>query len=117
MQRRRRTSRPLAAILVPTLGLALVAYFAVHMVQGNKGLIARDQLLTEIAHAEEILDVLQAERGVLEARADGLGPRRLDLDLLDERARVMLNLVHEDEVVLFVDGPLRHDRAVIASHN
>jgi len=104
MSPRRRLSRPIASILIPTIGVALLTYFTAHMIQGNRGLIARDHLLSEISVAEARLDILQAERESLEARANGLGPMGLDLDLLDERARAMLNLVHADDVIIFVNA-------------
>lgn len=81
----------------------MLAYFAVHAIQGDRGLLAKDRLLTEIAAAEATLDDLRGERAGIERLADGLGPRALDLDLLDERARVMLNVARPDEVVLFFD--------------
>lgn len=100
---RRRPHRPLAALLVPTIGTAMLAYFAVHAIQGDRGLLAKERLLTEIAAAETTLAALRSERSEIEHLANGLGPYGLDLDLLDERARAMLNMARPDEVVVFLD--------------
>ena len=96
-----RLKRVLRPALVPAFGACLVGYFAYHAVQGNHGLLARTQLRAELLLAEETLAELQAEREVLEHRAELLGPDRIDPDLLEERVRVMLNYAHPDEVIYF----------------
>ena len=93
--------RKLRPVLWPVLGACLVGYFAFHTVQGNRGLIARSHLQAEVAEAEATLAELRRRRADLELRADLLHPERLDLDMLDERARVMLNLAHPDDIVVY----------------
>jgi cell division protein FtsB len=46
-----------------------------------------------------------AERRVIERRVAALRPDSLDLDMLDERARQVLDLVHEDELVIQLPQP------------
>ncbi len=84
----------------PALAIFLIGYFIFHMVQGNHGLIARDRLLGEVEEGRSALAALRVERERLEAQADRLNPRQLDLDLLDERSRVMLNLAHPNDLVI-----------------
>jgi len=89
--------------LVPQLiGLGLLAYFAFHLVQGERGLRAYAQLGKELeaAWAEEaaLREDLQAAR----ARVDALSVRSLDLDLLEERAQAVLNFAKPDEVVVIL---------------
>ena len=100
MQISRPMRRRLRVFFGPALSVFLIGYFVVHMVEGNHGLIARDRLLSEVEEGRSMLEELRTERLRLEARADRLNPRQLDLDLLDERSRVMLNLAHPDDLVI-----------------
>ena len=88
-------------MLWPVLGACLVGYFAYHTIQGNRGLMARSHLQAEVAQAQSTLADLRSRREALELRADLLHPERLDPDMLDERARLMLNLAHPDDVVIY----------------
>jgi cell division protein FtsB len=98
----RRSLRP---VLAPALGVCLVGYFAYHAVQGERGLIARNHLRTEIAEAESALAELRAQRQRLEHRADLLNPEHLDIDMLEERLREVLGYGRPDELTIYVDPP------------
>lgn len=87
--------------LVPTIGLCLVAYFCFHALQGHRSIFARERLQGELAEAHETLSELQTERQHLESRINLLMPDALDLDLLEEQARSVLNYAHPDDVILF----------------
>jgi cell division protein FtsB len=87
-------------IIGPILGISLVAYFAYHLVQGDRGLIAWLRLTQQIDEARMTLAQLEAERTPLAHRVS-LMRDRLDPDLLDETARGTLNLAGSDEVVIF----------------
>ncbi|MBI3710032.1 MAG: septum formation initiator family protein [Proteobacteria bacterium] len=67
------------------------------------------QLRERIVEAQAQLDEVTAERRALERRVALLRPDNLDPDLLDERARLVLNLARPDEVVIF-DPPLGTSR-------
>jgi cell division protein FtsB len=86
-------------IIGPILGISLVVYFAYHLVQGDRGLIAWLRLTQQIDEARVTLAQLEAERDPLAHRGSLL---RVGLDpvLLDETARGRLNLVGGDEVVI-----------------
>ncbi len=90
-------------VIGPLLGLAAFAYFAYHGIQGDRGLIAYLQLERQIEIAEQRLAELDAERAVWGHRTKLLRRDQLDRDMLDERARAMLNLVGPDEIVVMVD--------------
>jgi cell division protein FtsB len=79
-----------------------VAYFGYHALQGGRGLMAYARLNQEVALAEQVLRLAEAERLRLERRVGLLNPQQLDPDMLDERARETLGLLHPDEVVMFV---------------
>jgi cell division protein FtsB len=87
-------------IIGPILGISLVVYFAYHLVQGDRGLIAWLRLTQQINEAHMTLAQVQADRDPLAHRVS-LMRDRLDPDLLDETARGSLNLVGADEVVIF----------------
>jgi len=86
--------------LVPLMGAALMAYFAYHAVQGDRGLIAWWNLRYEIEKTSAELADVTAERQALEQRVSLLRPGSLDPDMLEERARVMLGAVHPDDLIV-----------------
>ena len=82
------------------IGICVAGYFAYHAVQGDRGIIAWLVLNQQIREARETQGELAAERATLEQRVGLLQPDSLDPDLLEERARVMLNFAHADELVI-----------------
>jgi cell division protein FtsB len=87
-------------IIGPILGISLVVYFAYHLVQGDRGLIAWLRLTQEIHQTQATLADIDAQRQPLAHRVNLLRGQ-IDRDLLDERARATLNLVGANEVVIF----------------
>lgn len=87
-------------IVGPILGISLVVYFAYHLVQGDRGLIAWLRLTQQINEAHATLAGLETERQPLEHRVS-LMRDKIDPDLLDQSARAELNLVGANEVVIF----------------
>lgn len=87
------------------LGCLVVGYFAYHLVEGDRGLLAMRYLNQEIAQTRLDLATIESERGVLDARVALLRPSDLDPDMLDERARVMLNLASPGEIVIQLERP------------
>lgn len=92
--------RGLAAIALPSVLFALSAYFIWHAQQGERGTLAREVRMQEIAAARVTLDEAQRERDRMERRVQGLRGNEVDRDQLDERARALLNLLGRDEVVM-----------------
>lgn len=90
--------------IAPVLGVCVVGYFAYHSIVGDRGLAAWIHLDEQIRTASAQLADLRAEREVLERRVTLLGPLSFDRDLLDERARQVLNFAHRDEVVVLERG-------------
>jgi cell division protein FtsB len=87
-------------IVGPILGISLVVYFAYHLVQGDRGLIAWLRLTQQINEAHATLAMLDAQRLPLDRRVS-LMRDRIDPDLLDQSARAELNLVGANEIVVF----------------
>jgi cell division protein FtsB len=88
-------------VIGPVLGISLVAYFAYHLVQGDRGLMAWVRLEQQVAEANATLASVEAQRATLEHRVNLLRPQHLDPDLLDERARGALDLIGPHETVIF----------------
>ena len=90
-------------VIGPVLGLSAITYFGYHVMHGERGLLAWWQLRERIAATRESLSEIHAERLVLENRVRLLHPESLDPDMLEERARIMLNYGYADEIIT-IDG-------------
>jgi len=91
----------------PLIGLGAVGYFAYHTVEGDRGVLAWMHLRNDIVDAELQLAKVTSERQQLEHRVLLLRPDHLDPDMLEERARAMLNMGRADEVEV-LDRPAKH---------
>ena len=92
--------------VAPQVAAALaVAYFAYHAIEGERGVLAYIKLNSELESAQQIAGQVAAERADLEHRVDLLSPDSLDPDMLEERARTLLNYGHPDERIIYLDGP------------
>jgi cell division protein FtsB len=91
-----------AAALSIGLGAAIL-YLGAHAVTGRQGLVAYVDLQAQERQLEQRVGELEEERTQLEARAARLRPETLDLDYLDERARITLAAGDSDELVFALD--------------
>ena len=95
------------AVLPAVAGLLTLSYFAYHAVNGERGLLAYWRLQEALAAAEAERDEIVNQRITLEHEVALLRPASrsrastLSLDMLDERARAVLNHVGDNEVVIF----------------
>ena len=80
------------------LGLAIL-YLGAHAVTGRQGLVAYARLQAQERALEQRAAALEREQAALEARAARLRPGSLDLDYLEERARVTLAAGDSEEIV------------------
>lgn len=87
-------------VIGPVLGFCIVGYFVYHSIEGDRGLVAYLRLTEQIQLARAQLAEVSAERKALEQRVGLLRPNQLDPDMLDERARLLLNLARPDEIVI-----------------
>ncbi|MBT3360439.1 MAG: septum formation initiator family protein [Rhodospirillales bacterium] len=88
-------------VIGPVLGICVVAYFAYHVVQGDRGMIAWWNLKQRVATARAVLHEITETRQTIQHRVGLLHPGSLDRDMLDERARLMLNYGKKDELIIF----------------
>jgi cell division protein FtsB len=89
----------LALYLIATL---LIGYFAVNAYTGEHGLIAKQDLDQEIGQLTGQLEAVRAERAIWERRVSLLKPSNIDPDLLDERARALLDYAAPHDLVLML---------------
>lgn len=78
----------------------VVGHFLLAAMQGEHGLTRRWQIEADIARLEAHKAALQSELATLTNLTARLSDASLDLDLLDERARIVLGYLRADEVVI-----------------
>ena len=86
------------------LSACVMLYFLYHAVQGDRGFLAWLRLTQDLEQAKLAAVEIGAERARLEERVGRLQPEHLAPDLLDERARALLNLGRHDEVIIVRPG-------------
>jgi cell division protein FtsB len=99
--------RPRIRAFLTALGLYLVAalfigYFGINAYTGKNGINARQGLDQEIADLAREADRVKAERIRWERRVALLKADRIDPDMLDERARQLLNYLDPHDVTIVV---------------
>ena len=94
--------RAIIVLLTCALGLLYVGY---QSVQGERGLLGWVERTADVERTRDEVAALAEERRKLERRVSRLRTDNLDLDLLDQEARRLLNLGQPDEEVLFHDRP------------
>ena len=96
----------LTALGLYVMAALLIGYFAVNAFSGNHGLKAKQDIDQQMAALSADLALLQIERGQWERRIALLKSGGLDPDMLDERARALLDYVHPNDLTLMLDQPL-----------
>ena len=92
--------KQLKSLSAPFLGVSVTLYFAYHILHGERGLLAWWKLQKQVSTAEITAAATGSKKSNLENQVRLLNPSNLDLDMLEERARLMLNYGHPDEVVI-----------------
>jgi cell division protein FtsB len=87
--------------MLVTVGCALVGlYFVYYALHGDRGLATLARLHAQVRNAEARAADLRSKREEGEHRVAGLRPGSIDLDLLEERARLTLNYVRPEDLVI-----------------
>jgi len=107
MVTRRRLRSILTALGLYVMAAMLIGYFGVNAFSGNRGLKAKQDIAQQIAGLSAELARLQVERAQWERRVALLKSSGLDPDMLDERARALLDYAHPSDLTLMLGAPQR----------
>jgi cell division protein FtsB len=92
----------LASLSLYVLAAAFIGYFGVNAYTGNHGIRAKQTLDQRIADLTQELDATRAERERWEHRVSLLRSDRIDPDLLEERARQLLEFADPRDVTTLI---------------
>lgn len=87
-------------LLKPLFFCGVLTYLVFHALNGNHGVYALLKEQRRLETREQEYSNLMETRQMAERRVALLSDGSLDLDLLDERARIVLGYAGKDEVVL-----------------
>lgn len=98
----------LRAFLIPLVlylvSGAVVGYFVYHAQHGDRGIATKMALKQQIVDLQAELDTLKTEHAQWDARVAMLRNESVDRDLLEEQARLTLNRLHRNDVVIMTGG-------------
>jgi cell division protein FtsB len=103
-------TRPKLRTFLSTLGLyvgcaLVIGYFGINAYSGNHGLRAQQDLDQQFAALTEELGRLKQERADWERQVKLLRSNSIDPDMLDERARAVLNYHDPRDLTLMLKRP------------
>jgi cell division protein FtsB len=105
MVTRKRVRSILTALGLYMLAALLIGYFGVNAFSGNRGLKAKQDIDQQMAELSTELARLKVERGQWERRIALLKSNGLDPDMLDERARALLDYAHAHDLTMMLAEP------------
>ena len=110
MVTRRMVTRPrlrsfFTALALYAMAALLIGYFGINAYTGNHGIKARHDLDQQISELTRELDQIKGDREVWQRRVALLKTDRIDPDMLDERARILLNYGDPHDVTILVKRP------------
>jgi len=102
MVTRRRLRSILNALGLYVMAGLLIGYFGFNAYNGNHGLKAKQDIDRQMATLSAELAQLQSERAQWEHRIALLQSDNIDPDMLDERARALLDYVDPADLVMMI---------------
>jgi cell division protein FtsB len=109
MVTRKRLRSIFTALGLYIMAALLIGYFGVNAFSGNHGLKAKQDIDQQIASLSSELAQLQVLHGQWRRRIALLKSSGLDPDMLDERARALLDYAHPNDLTLMLEGPRHSD--------
>ena len=103
MVTRKRLRSMLTALGLYVMAALLIGYFGVNAFSGNRGLKAKQDIDQQMAALSAELGRLKLERAQWQRRVALLKGDNLDADMLDERARALLDYADPHELVLMLE--------------
>ena len=105
MVTRRRLRNILNTLALYALAALLIGYFGINAYNGDRGLKAKEDIDRQMTTLTAELDRLKAEQAQWERRIALLKSDNLDPDMLDERARILLDDVDSHDLTLMLNRP------------
>ena len=100
MQLFREIRRRVRHLISPLFWLILTVYFGYHAVNGERGLRRMFELKQEIQIASQVAEEVALRRAEMEKKVHQLSPQSIDVDMLEESARTLLNMGQEGDYVI-----------------
>ena len=97
-----RKKRSLSRFIAPVATLVILGYFGFHAFNGQYGIRANLAMQKRMVELQVELDGLSKRRETLEARVALLRDGSMEKDMVDQHVRSQLNMLREDEVVMFL---------------
>jgi cell division protein FtsB len=97
---RRRFRTALIALAFYGAAGGIVSYFWWHAHHGDRGIHAKAAYKVKIAELNTEIGDARRERADWERRVTLMRAENLDRDILEERARVLLNITHKNDVIV-----------------
>ena len=91
--------RSLKTIAIGSIAL----YLGYHLIQGENGALSYILISKNLEETNKHLAISKEKRKKLDHRVALLRPDSIDMDMLAERARIILNYGRENESVVFYD--------------
>jgi len=104
MVTRRRLRTILNTLALYALAALLIGYFGVNAYNGNRGLKAKEDIDRQMAALTADLQRLKLEHTQWERRIALLKSDDLDPDMLDERARALLDYADPNDLTMMLDA-------------
>ena len=105
MVSRKRLRSVLTALGLYAVATAMIGYFWFHAYNGQRGLLAKHEIDQQLGELSAELERLKAEKGQWERKVALLRSGSIDPDMLDERARALLNVAHPNDIVMMLRRP------------
>ena len=105
MVSRKRLRGVLTALGLYAVAAALIGYFWFHAFSGDRGLRAKHEIDQQLGELTGELERLRVEKGHWQKKVALLKSDGIDPDMLDERARALLNVAHPNDVVMMLRRP------------
>jgi cell division protein FtsB len=99
---RTRRQRILQAAGLYCIAAAMIAYFGFHAYHGEHGIRAKERFLVEIGELNAELQTLRREKAEVGRRVALMQSNAIDPDMLDQRAREILNYADPRDLVLIL---------------
>jgi cell division protein FtsB len=89
-------------MLWPIIWATIFLYITFHTIQGERGLIAFMQIHGEVLAAKKIQQTLISKKNRLQNKVALLSTKSLDIDMLEERVRIMLGYSLPNETIILL---------------